>query len=70
MLSVIFYAIFLSTEISGKKSLILQKLPPKSPATYICLHFFENQNHLLWNIIQLDKVCGKALKEKNWAKWK
>lgn len=54
-------------EVSEKK-LVFQKLAPKIHATDICLHFFENQNYLLWNIIQLDKVCGTAFVKKKGQK--
>lgn len=47
-----------------EKNFIFQKVPPKSHATYICLHFFETQKHLLWNTVQLDKVCGIAFVKK------
>lgn len=46
-----------------EKNPIFQKLPPKSHATYISLHFFEKLKHLLWNPPQLDKVCVIAFKK-------
>lgn len=50
---------------ASEKNFVVQKLLPKSSATYVCLHFFENQKHLLGNAAQFDKVCGITFVKKN-----